>query len=37
MIQPSVSDADAAARFPGFKRTEVPSGKGYIRYTPHPQ
>lgn len=37
MIQPSVTDADAAARFPGFKRTEVPSGKGYIRFTPHPQ
>ena len=36
MIQPSVADADAEARFPGFKRTEVPSGKGYIRFTPDP-
>ena len=33
MIQPTVSDADAEAKFPGFKRTEVPSGKGYIRFT----
>jgi 1-Cys peroxiredoxin 6 len=37
MIQPSVSDADAAARFPGFQRTEVPSGKGYIRFTKDPE
>ena len=36
MIQPSVSDADAEAKFPGFKRTAVPSGKGYIRFTPDP-
>ena len=36
MIQPSVSDADAEAKFPGFKRTVVPSGKGYIRFTPDP-
>jgi 1-Cys peroxiredoxin 6 len=33
MIQPSVSDADAEAKFPGFERTAVPSGKGYIRMT----
>ena len=37
MIQPTVSDADAEAKFPGFKRTAVPSGKGYIRMTPTPQ
>ena len=37
MIQPTVSDADAEAKFPGFKRTAVPSGKSYIRMTPHPK
>jgi alkyl hydroperoxide reductase subunit AhpC len=36
MIQPSVNDADAEAKFPGFKRTAVPSGKGYIRMTADP-
>ncbi len=36
MIQPSVSDADAAAKFPGFERITVPSGKGYIRMTADP-
>jgi len=36
MIQPSVSDADAEAKFPGFQRTAVPSGKGYIRFTKDP-
>jgi len=36
MIQPSVSDADAAARFPGYKKTELPSGKGYVRMTADP-
>ena len=37
MIQPTVSDADAAAKFPGFKKIEVPSGKGYLRMTTQPQ
>lgn len=36
MIQPTVSDADAEAKFPGFNRTSVPSGKGYIRFTKDP-
>jgi 1-Cys peroxiredoxin 6 len=36
MIQPSVTDDKAAELFPGFKRTAVPSGKGYIRFTPDP-
>jgi 1-Cys peroxiredoxin 6 len=36
MIQPSVTDEKAAELFPGFKRTAVPSGKGYIRFTPDP-
>jgi len=36
MIQPSVSDADAAAKFPGFRKVAVPSGKGYIRMTADP-
>ena len=36
MIQPTVSDADAEAKFPGFKRTAVPSGKSYIRFTADP-
>ena len=31
------ADADAEAKFPNFKRTAVPSGKGYIRFTPAPQ
>jgi len=36
MIQPSLSDADAEARFPGFTKHDVPSGKGYIRMTADP-
>lgn len=36
MIQPSLSDEDASARFPGFTKHEVPSGKGYIRMTADP-
>lgn len=36
MIQPSLSDADAAARFPGFRQVAVPSGKGYVRMTADP-
>ena len=31
MIQPTVSDSDAAAKFPGYTKIEVPSGKGYLR------
>jgi len=36
MIQPSLSDADAAARFPGYRKVELPSGKGYVRMTADP-
>lgn len=36
MIQPTVSDADAEAKFPGFKKIAVPSGKGYVRMTADP-
>ena len=36
MIQPSLPDADAAARFPGYRRVELPSGKGYVRMTADP-
>lgn len=36
MIQPSLSDEEAEARFPGFTKHEVPSGKGYIRMTEDP-
>lgn len=36
-ILPTVSDADAASKFPkGFERVELPSGKGYLRLTPDP-
>jgi len=34
MIQPSLSDEDALARFPTHTKHAVPSGKGYIRTTP---
>jgi 1-Cys peroxiredoxin 6 len=37
MIQPTVSDEKAAELFPGFSRTAVPSGKGYIRFTTAPK
>ena len=36
MIQPTVSDEKAQELFPGFSRTAVPSGKGYIRFTANP-
>ena len=36
MIQPTVSDADAAKLFPAHRRIEVPSGKGYLRMTADP-
>nr|CAB3265143.1 peroxiredoxin-6-like [Phallusia mammillata] len=37
MIIPSVSNDEAAQKFPGFKTAKVPSGKAYIRTTPHPK
>ena len=37
MVLPTVSDDDAKKAFPrGFKVTEVPSGKRYLRITPDP-
>ncbi len=38
MVVPSLTDEQATANFPkGFKKVEVPSGKGYIRLTPDPR
>jgi len=36
MVLPTVSQEDADANFPGHKKVEVPSGKGYIRMTSDP-
>mmetsp|Transcript_14214 Transcript_14214/g.34413 ORF Transcript_14214/g.34413 Transcript_14214/m.34413 type:complete len:223 (+) Transcript_14214:39-707(+) len=37
MVLPSLTDEAAKAKFPkGFKTTEVPSGKPYLRFTPQP-
>ena len=36
MIQPSLPDAEAAVKFPGFRKVAVPSGKGYVRMTADP-
>ena len=37
MIAPSVSEADAATKFPkGYRVVEVPSAKKYLRITPQP-
>ena len=37
MLQPSLSAEDAAAKFPGHKVVEVPSGKAYIRMAADPE
>jgi len=38
VILPAVSDADAAIKFPkGFEKKALPSGKGYLRFTPDPR
>lgn len=37
MIQPTVSNADAAARFPRHARVALPSGRGYLRSTSCPR
>lgn len=34
MVVPSVSDEDAATLFPKHRKVTVPSGKGYLRFTP---
>lgn len=37
MVLPTVKDDDIPHLFPkGVQRTEVPSGKSYIRLTPYP-
>uniref|UniRef100_A0A672H7D9 Peroxiredoxin-6 n=1 Tax=Salarias fasciatus TaxID=181472 RepID=A0A672H7D9_SALFA len=37
MVPPSMSEEDAAAAFPaGIFTKDLPSGKKYLRYTPHP-
>uniref|UniRef100_A0A3B4DK33 Peroxiredoxin-6 n=2 Tax=Pygocentrus nattereri TaxID=42514 RepID=A0A3B4DK33_PYGNA len=37
MVIPSLSDEEAKKLFPaGFNTKELPSGKNYLRYTPHP-
>lgn len=37
MVLPSVSKDDAAKLFPEHRIQSVPSGKGYLRFTPQPQ
>ncbi|CAK9031857.1 Peroxiredoxin-6 (1-Cys peroxiredoxin) (1-Cys PRX) (Acidic calcium-independent phospholipase A2) (aiPLA2) (Glutathione-dependent peroxiredoxin) (Lysophosphatidylcholine acyltransferase 5) (LPC acyltransferase 5) (LPCAT-5) (Lyso-PC acyltransferase 5) (Non-selenium glutathione peroxidase) (NSGPx) [Durusdinium trenchii] len=38
MVVPSISDDEAKEKFKkGFTKAELPSGKGYIRYTPDPR
>merc|ERR1712141_438638 len=38
MVIPSLSDDEANKLFPGgFERKELPSGKGYMRFTAHPK
>ena len=37
IVVPSLTDDDANKLFPkGFTKTDLPSGKGYLRYTPDP-
>ena len=37
MVVPKLSDDEAKAAFPkGFEKVELPSGKGYLRFTPNP-
>mmetsp|Transcript_15184 Transcript_15184/g.18420 ORF Transcript_15184/g.18420 Transcript_15184/m.18420 type:complete len:227 (-) Transcript_15184:81-761(-) len=38
MVIPSISNEEAETKFPkGFKVAEMPSGKGYMRFTPDPR
>ncbi len=38
MVLPSLTDDDAKKAFPaGFKKVQVPSNKGYLRFTPDPR
>ncbi len=36
VIVPSVSNEDAAIKFPGFRTLTLPSGKAYLRFTADP-
>lgn len=37
MVPPSIPEEEAASMFPaGVYSKELPSGKKYLRYTPHP-
>jgi hypothetical protein len=36
MVQPSVSDEEVKTLFPLLTIVALPSGKNYIRKTPHP-
>jgi len=37
MVLPSISDEEAEKHFPkGFQKVDLPSGKGYLRFTPDP-
>lgn len=38
MVLPTVKEEDAAKLFPkGVTHKDMPSGKGYMRYTPQPE
>merc|ERR1719233_1641165 len=38
MVLPSISDEEAEKNFPkGFRKVDLPSGKGYLRFTPQPE
>jgi len=37
MVLPSLSQDEAQSLFPGMEVKKVPSGKGYMRFTPQPQ
>lgn len=37
IIPPDVPDSELESRYPqGVETVPMPSGKGYLRYTPHP-
>ncbi|XP_025114115.1 peroxiredoxin-6-like [Pomacea canaliculata] len=37
MVLPSVPEEEAKTLFPAFEQKSVPSGKGYLRFTPQPK
>jgi len=36
MVLPTISPEEAKAAFPKHRQLDLPSGKGYMRFTPHP-